>query len=74
MRLWIPRAIIFFIICYADGDHGPLLYLPHMTERLRDNEPWLFGIALANMLAIANIPARSTAAKTSTPSSPRAPR
>jgi len=32
-----------------------LLYVPHMTARVRDN-PWLFTIALANMLAIANIP------------------
>ena len=32
-----------------------LLYVPHMAERVREN-PWLFSIALANMLAIANIP------------------
>jgi cytochrome d ubiquinol oxidase subunit II len=32
-----------------------LLYVPHMAERLRAN-PWLFSIALVNMLAIANIP------------------
>ena len=32
-----------------------LLYVPHMAARVRDN-PWLFSIALANMLAIANIP------------------
>lgn len=32
-----------------------LLYVPHMAERIKD-PPWLFSIALANMLAIANIP------------------
>jgi hypothetical protein len=32
-----------------------LLYVPHMAARVRDN-PWLFSVALANMLAIANIP------------------
>ncbi len=32
-----------------------LLYVPHMVARVHDN-PWLFSIALANMLAIANIP------------------
>ena len=32
-----------------------LLYVPHMAARVRDN-PWLFSIALVNMLAIANIP------------------
>ena len=32
-----------------------LLYVPHMAARVRAN-PWLFSMALANMLAIANIP------------------
>jgi cytochrome d ubiquinol oxidase subunit II len=32
-----------------------LLYVPHMAARVREN-PWLFSIVLANMLAIANIP------------------
>ena len=32
-----------------------LLYVPHMAARVRAN-PWLFSIALVNMLAIANIP------------------
>ena len=32
-----------------------LIYVPHMAARLRTN-PWLFSIALVNMLAIANIP------------------
>ena len=32
-----------------------LLYVPHMAARVRSN-PWLFSIALLNMLAVANIP------------------
>ena len=55
LRGWINNAIIFFIICYAVTTMATLLYVPHMAARVRAN-PWLFSIALANMLAIANIP------------------
>lgn len=55
LRGWINNTIIFFIICYAATTMATLLYVPHMAARVRGN-PWLFSIALANMLAIANIP------------------
>src|SRR5512140_2272094 len=55
LRGWITNCIIFFIICYATTTMATLLYLPHMAARVRAN-PWLFSIALLNMLAIANIP------------------
>ncbi len=55
LRGWINNTIIFFIICYAVTTMATLLYVPHMAARLRAN-PWLFSIAMANMLAIANIP------------------
>jgi cytochrome d ubiquinol oxidase subunit II len=55
LRGWINNTIIFFIICYAVTTMATLLYVPHMAARVRAN-PWLFSIALANMLAIANIP------------------
>lgn len=55
MRGWINNCIIFFIICYAVTTMATLLYVPHMAARMRA-EPWLFSIALVNMLAIANIP------------------
>lgn len=55
VRGWINNCIIFFIICYAVTTMATLLYVPHMAARLRAN-PWLFSIALLNMLAIANIP------------------
>ncbi len=55
LRGWVNNCIIFFIICYAVTTMATLLYVPHMAARVRAN-PWLFGIAIANMLAIANIP------------------
>ena len=55
LRGWINNTIICFIICYAVTTMATLLYVPHMASRVRAN-PWLFSIALFNMLAIANIP------------------
>ncbi|HHY85128.1 MAG TPA: cytochrome d ubiquinol oxidase subunit II [Verrucomicrobia bacterium] len=55
LRGWINNTIICFIICYAVTTMATLLYVPHMAARLRAN-PWLFSIAVVNMLAIANIP------------------
>ncbi|HUB86557.1 MAG TPA: cytochrome d ubiquinol oxidase subunit II [Verrucomicrobiae bacterium] len=55
LRGWAMNCIIFFVICAAITTMATLLYVPHMAERVREN-PWLFSIALANMLAIANIP------------------
>jgi cytochrome d ubiquinol oxidase subunit II len=54
-RQWVRRTMIFFIITYAITTMATLLYVPHMAERVRAN-PWLFSVALVNMLAIANIP------------------
>jgi cytochrome d ubiquinol oxidase subunit II len=59
LRGWINNTIIFFIICYAVTTMATLLYVPHMAARVRAN-PWLFSIALLNMLAIANIPREVT--------------
>jgi cytochrome d ubiquinol oxidase subunit II len=55
IRGWVNNCIIFFVICYVITTMATLLYLPHMAARVRAN-PWLFSIALINMLAIANIP------------------
>ena len=55
LRGWINNCVIFFIICYAITTMATLLYVPHMAARIGAN-PWLFSIALVNMLAIANIP------------------
>jgi cytochrome d ubiquinol oxidase subunit II len=55
LRDWATNCIIFFIICYALTTMATLLYVPHMAARVRSN-PWLFSVAVLNMLAIANIP------------------
>ncbi|HSY09548.1 MAG TPA: cytochrome d ubiquinol oxidase subunit II [Candidatus Dormibacteraeota bacterium] len=55
LRGWAMNSIIFFVICAATTTMATLLYVPHMTARVHDN-PWLFSLVLANMLAIANIP------------------
>ncbi len=55
IRSRVNNTIIFFIICYAATTLATLLYIPHMTENLK-NFPVLFIIPVLNMLAIANIP------------------
>jgi cytochrome d ubiquinol oxidase subunit II len=55
IRGWVTRCIIFFIICYATTTMATLLYVPHMTKIIK-SRPAFFGVALLNMLAIANIP------------------
>ena len=55
LRVWAMRCIIFFVICAVTLTMATLLYVPHMTARVHEN-PWLFSIALLNMLSIANIP------------------
>ena len=55
LRRWAMRCIIFFVICAVTLTMATLLYVPHMAERVRTH-PWLFSVALLNMLAIANIP------------------
>jgi len=55
LRSWAMNSIIFFVICAAMTTMATLLYATHIAERVREN-PWLFSIVLANMLAIANIP------------------
>jgi len=55
VRSWINNTIILFIICYATTTMATLLYVPHMVAIFKDH-PALFVVALANMLAVANIP------------------
>ncbi|HSY17039.1 MAG TPA: cytochrome d ubiquinol oxidase subunit II [Candidatus Acidoferrales bacterium] len=55
LRLWAMRSIIFFVICAVTLTMATLLYVPHMAARVREH-PWLFSVALVNMLSIANIP------------------
>lgn len=52
---WLRPIMIFFIITYAITTVVTLIYQGHMVEAIRER-PYLFFIALANMLVIANIP------------------
>ena len=55
IRDWVNRCIAIFAVCYIAVTLATLRYVPHMTETLRAY-PWLFLIAVLNVLAIANIP------------------
>jgi cytochrome bd ubiquinol oxidase subunit II len=55
VRAWTRPAIITFVVCYVTTTMATLLYVPHMTDRIRE-QPVLFLVPLAGMLAIANIP------------------
>ncbi len=55
VRKWVNNTIIFFIICYATATMATLLYVPRMTVAIQEH-PFLFAVAVINMLAIANIP------------------
>ena len=55
MRGWVNNTIIFFVICYVTTTMATLVYYPHMTEHFKEY-PYLFIVAISNMLAVANIP------------------
>ncbi|MGE5431999.1 MAG: cytochrome d ubiquinol oxidase subunit II [Syntrophomonadaceae bacterium] len=55
IRGWVNNTIIFFVICYVATTMATLIYLPHMADHFK-SYPYLFVVALLNMLAIANIP------------------
>jgi cytochrome d ubiquinol oxidase subunit II len=55
LRHWINPAIIIFIVTYVIFTLHTLLYVPHITEAVK-NERWFFGVVAAAVLAIANIP------------------
>jgi cytochrome d ubiquinol oxidase subunit II len=55
IKEWVRPAMIFFLISYATVTMVTLIYREHMVVRIRER-PFLFLIALANMIIIANIP------------------
>ncbi len=55
VRARINPLIITFILCYVILTLATLLYVPHITEAFR-REPGFFVVAVAVVLAIANIP------------------
>ena len=55
VRGWVKNAMIAFILMYGLVTMMTLLYIPHMTEHIRQ-VPIFFGVALVGFLAVANIP------------------
>lgn len=55
MRKWVNPSIIFFIICYAIATMATLIYMPHMSEIIKQR-PFFFFFVVINILVIANIP------------------
>ncbi|MGE5353572.1 MAG: cytochrome d ubiquinol oxidase subunit II [Acidobacteriota bacterium] len=55
LRGWVNNTIIFFVVCYVTTTMATLIYLPHMADHFKAY-PYLFLVAILNMLAIANIP------------------
>lgn len=55
VRGWVKNCMIFFVISLSMMTMATLVYVPRMSERLRE-QPELFGIAILHMLAVANIP------------------
>jgi cytochrome d ubiquinol oxidase subunit II len=55
LRGWVNDAVIFFVICYGITTMATLLYVPHMSEHIKEY-PLFFAVPLMTMLAIANIP------------------
>lgn len=55
LRGWVQNCMIFFIVCIATSTMATLVYVPRMADALRAR-PWLFGVAVLHMLAVANVP------------------
>jgi cytochrome d ubiquinol oxidase subunit II len=55
LRRWVQNTMIVFILMYVLTTLATLLYIPHMTDTIRDN-PVFFVLPIINVLAIANIP------------------
>jgi cytochrome d ubiquinol oxidase subunit II len=55
IRKWVNNSIIFFVMMYTVLTTTTLIYYPHMSKHFID-QPFLYSVAILNMLAIANIP------------------
>lgn len=62
LRRWVQPAMICFILCYVILTLATLLYVPHITEAIR-NEPRFFLVVILAVLAIANIPREMNAGR-----------
>lgn len=55
LRAWVNPCIIVFIMLYSITTVATLIYMPHMSEAIKER-PIMFLVAIVNMFAIANIP------------------
>jgi cytochrome bd ubiquinol oxidase subunit II len=55
IRGWVQPLLVTYLLTYVITTMVTLIYQPHMAETLRDR-PYLFLIALLNLLAVANVP------------------
>ena len=55
LRGRVRNCMIFFLLCWAATTMATLIYLPHLSERLR-RQPLCFGVVIVLLLALANVP------------------
>ncbi len=55
IRIWVRRAMIFFIMAFAVATLAALLYVPKLSEPFKNN-PVFFILPLLGVFCIANIP------------------
>jgi cytochrome d ubiquinol oxidase subunit II len=55
MRAWVNPSIIAFIMLYAITTLATLIYMPHMSESMKER-PAFFLLVILNMFVVANIP------------------
>lgn len=55
VRRWVNRCIVSFLVCYVAISIATFIVAPYMLQHMHDN-PWLFVVPLAALLAILNIP------------------
>jgi cytochrome bd ubiquinol oxidase subunit II len=54
LRRWAIRLFGLFLALYIVTTVATLLFMPHMTLRLREH-PWIFSVAVVNLLCILNV-------------------
>jgi len=59
LTIIVLNTTVFFVICALVLSFYTLLYVPHLSQRIKEN-PWLFFIPVAMVLAVANIARRIT--------------
>lgn len=62
LTIIVKNTTIFFVISVLLLSFYTLLYVPHLSQRIKEN-PWLFFIPVAMVLAVANITRRITQQK-----------